>query len=362
MGNQNKGYITVATSSTVFGRTLPMGQRVLQEDVNHEFLLTQEVSSGDSLDTTTNIIVTSGLVTAGIIGGGIITINGGDNTKFDMAQGVGVVMDYVDEDNPVLRYIRFGPFTAVALDDISKDFTLISIDKTGAIEQVPGGLESDSIRRTNIRLQGIVHVAGTIIESISNRTDPAIDFVKSIADVVEFLPPLTTGNLYSSTGANLSLQRSAGTSRSLNNNYRGPSRLTPSLFTSALQDPVTPWIRHLQDGSGGFLFLLGDEFIDPEQFDDGDGSLDTVPVGKYTTKLLYQSPETGANVEVYGQTIYGSISEAQADIPFQIINVDPTLTSVASLRNFLIIKKGTTSIENASDALIVPNRFSNFKT
>ena len=293
--------------------------------------------------------------TSGIIRGGIVTINSGDSTKFDVAKGFGIVMNYTDEENIFPVFVNFGPFEAQSIPDITEPFSLVFIDINGAVSATSGSIEDGEDRRTKIPLQGLTHVAGTVIETVTNRSLPAVDFAKTLCDVLIELPPANIGNDFLTNGANLQIQKTAGKTFSPHVNYRNDI-LNPSRF---IDDATSPqfWIRHYMDGSGGFTFEPVFNVVDPNFYDDGTGTLAAMDPNKFQTQLLYWVPESGFGVSVYGQTVYNSLALAQLDIPYQTIEIEETLRATTSLRAILIMRTGTTSLENVADAFLVQNRF-----
>lgn len=358
MGNQNKGHITVATSSTVFGRALASGKRIFQEDIKVEFLLTQEATALDALDSVTKTNLLSGLATAGLISGGEITINAGDATKFDVAAGLGVVADYTGI--PFLKVIEFGPFLAESIPDLTLDFSVIRVDINSDLIKISGAFEPESAKRNSILLQTITHASQVQIDVIDNFTTPAFDYVKGLGDYVTNSPAINQGNDYVAAGANLILNKDAGVTVRAFINYRA-SLVNPSQIIDSAETPVPLILYGHQDGVGGFNITpaTGTNLIDPEQFDDGSGTLATVPNNRFSTQMICFFSQGAATLILYGQTTYMSLAEAIADIPYQTLALNPVL-SIGACVSFVVVKKGTISLQNVTDAALVTNRFNFF--
>jgi len=102
---------------------------------------------------------------------GIISINAGDNSKFDITAGIIQLMDaYTDPDNPVLSMIKFGPFTAQTVDNIATDSaSFIYIDDTGSIVQETL-LQHGEFLRDHAQIGILTHPDNATITGISNFT------------------------------------------------------------------------------------------------------------------------------------------------------------------------------------------------
>lgn len=288
---------------------------------------------------------------SGVITGGLITINGGDAAKFDISAGHGVIIDYyTDAENPVLTEVTWTAFTAVTVTDIATtEFTCLSINSGGAIEQKAGASFTESEKRDIIDLGRVSHVDNTVINTATSRG--RLGFAQStlLTDLVVSLGALnSTGNIYSANGANLFLDKSTGTSFGEAVSY-DISNKDPHTSVDAVQVAPTLFTFY-QDGSGGrtLVELAG---IDPDQYDDGSGTLAAVANNKFTIQRLYLAPAAALTGVEYGQNVYNSLAEASAALFTETHN---RLIATTSLhRGWLIVKKGTTDLTVTANASFI---------
>jgi hypothetical protein len=97
------------------------------------------------------------------------------------------------------------------------------------------------------------------------------------------------------------------------------------------------WYRN---GAGGWTRTNGNTQINNTQFDDGDGTLGTVPVNRYGVHWLYVVHDSTAHV-VFGQ---GSYTLAQADLAAPPATLPGLLASYATLIGKYVILRNATTI------------------
>ncbi len=85
-----------------------------------------------------------------------------------------------------------------------------------------------------------------------------------------------------------------------------------------------------------------------------DGTLATVPGGKYTIQRLFYYPNTPTLLGVYyGRAEYNSISVAAANIDLENFSEIENTRTNAIFAGYLIVKSGATDLTNTADALII---------
>jgi len=289
----------------------------------------------------------------GIISGGAVTINGGDNTTIDIAAGTGVVIDWTTPTAPVRTPVSWSQQLAVTMPNLSTGiFTTLSIDSSGVLAKISGSLITNQARRLKIYLQTAIHTSGTQIDSISNSSEQAYQVVEALRDYVIALGSVNTGNQYTANGANLNINKSSGTTTLpfINRNVdpQNPSAL-PNAQESALSFTYT-----YQDGSSSWLFVPSTTAIDPDLYDDGSGTLQTVSNNKWTIKKIYYFAQSDATTITYGQIEYSSEQDAIDAIQIEEVVINPFLTSGA-LTTVLVVKKGETDLTNANNSFVSVN-------
>ena len=295
---------------------------------------------------------------SGLITGGTVTVNGGDNTLFDIAAGTGVILNWTDPQNPVRTLVTFGPFLAQTIPDISSVFTALYVNAAGTLVKASGTLQSPQVKRINILLQSVVHTNSLNITSITCSNNPAYESIYAVLDYISAAGAVNVGNQYTANGANLNINKSQGTT-TLPFINRCNDEQNPTTKTNLLQTPVANITETFRDGEGGYIFQPASPVNDiaPDFYDDGSGTLAAVPNNRWSIKRIYFFGVTDATTITYGQAIYTSLSNAKAAIFTESIDISPLLNS-GVFESVLVIKKGTTDLSDASDAefiKIAPN-------
>jgi hypothetical protein len=168
-----------------------------------------------------------------------------------------------------------------------------------------------------------------------------------------FGPIKVSGHTISPNGANLKLNRTSGTAFSLGRNWindtDNPSVVSDGAYTDCI------FYRYYRGATAGtFITVPNQTAIDPTKYDNGSGTLQTVPGGKYTIQRLFYYPNTPTLLGVYyGRAEYTSLADAAANINFEnFTEIENTRTN-AIFVGYLLVRSGTTDLSNTSDALIL---------
>jgi len=282
----------------------------------------------------------------GILTPSLLSINA-DPTKFDLQAGQGYIIDnWTNPLVPVATLVTWGAFTAQTATYRTTDTaTTIMINSSGAIvQQVAPPSHADY--RDYIVIGKLIHTTKANILGTAPfvRAIPSSDLMAY--DLANFLGVLARGVEITANGANLNLNRSAG-----------------SLFrvgcsaAAGLKDPnesdlgavsAISFQYRYRNGTGGFKADAPTTSVSPSVYDDGDGTLGDPGVGKYTVQRVYVFTN-GNTFIVPGQTIYNNMDDAKAGILTERPVLDPQLAD-ANLRAFIAIKRGTTNLQTAADA------------
>lgn len=288
----------------------------------------------------------------GILTGGEVTVNGIDNTKFDVAAGTGVVVDWTDPANPKKTTVSWLASASNSVPDITEDFTNVYISVTGDIIAVSGVLGSPSVNRSRIMLQSLIHAGGVIIESVGNSSRPAYEVTAGILDYITEAGAITKGNqVFANVAGNLSTDKTSGTT-TLPFINRVNDLQNPTTLSNGDISPQTNLVRVYRDGIGGFVSTPGFTNVDPENYDDGSGVLSLVANNKFTIQRFYFFAGQNIMGVTYGQTVYDSIAFAQADLFTENPELSPLL-DVATFVTALIVKKGATNLTLEADAKFI---------
>jgi hypothetical protein len=287
---------------------------------------------------------------SGVLTGGAVTINGGDNTKFDVAAGTGFILDWTNPTSPKQVQLTWSEFLAQDIPDIATTFfTTIAIVESategiGELQVVSGVVTTPQDRRQSIRLQTVTHLDFATITGVAGSSKPAYEMPEALLDYVTKLGAINNGNQVGESGANLEVDKTSGDTTlpfiNRNNNPQSPTTKTNIAQTSVVHSTI------YQDGVGGFTITNGITDINPEQWDDGSGTLATVSNNQFTIKRCYFFGDS-ENLNIsYGQAEYASLGLAKSSI----FSETPILSPIAQLGTFvtaLIVKKGVTDLTAA---------------
>jgi len=290
---------------------------------------------------------TLGNFTSGNISGGLLSINA-DTTKYDIAAGVGYVVTFDINGVPTRTTFNYGPFLAVSPPDVvNNGFTSVFIDPVGpSVFQVGNSLPTPQQYRSMVTLQRAVHV-GPVMTGFTTSTVPAYDTPKALLDFIRVLGPINTGNQVSAAATDLTISKASGTTTMPFVNQRN-DRNSPSIRVNVAVASYAGFPYSYRDGVGGYIQALA-TVIDPDQWDDGSGTLATVTPNKWTIQRFYLGGSSDTLVAVYGQVLYNSLAEAVAAI-LTNVDVNPAISSQARWVSALIVKVGTTDLSDPAVA------------
>lgn len=290
-------------------------------------------------------IPTKAFLSTGLLKNGLISINA-DPTKFNVSAGIGIISNFTDPENPVSTIINFPAFTAVTPTYLTAgNITYIAINSTPAIVMQASPFTPDQ-RRDLIVLGAVVHSNLTNINVVNNISAPSNAVGNQLHDFIEAVGALNlTGNKYSANGANLALNKSAGTIFKFGVNFatdwKNPHELSQSSGTALT------FRYRTQDGTEGTDRIN----LNPALYD-LNNVLTTVPNNKFTIQTVTMF-QTGLTRIQYGQNVYDDIQSAQAAIFTRDYNVEANIKENGITRAYIIVKNNATSLQNTADSRIV---------
>lgn len=301
-------------------------------------------------------------IPSGVTSGGILAkVN---TTQFSITAGTGIINDLNKEDaatepHPEIKHITWSAQTLTCTGlDTNNDKQLntwIYIDATGTLNQQTSPF-TDAQYVNNIIIGSVIHTSGTI-DFVKTFPITAYSNTAQMQEFIRIFGPLKkSGHKVTANGANLKLDRAAGTAFAIGRNYtsdpNNPSIVSDSARTSALIH------RYYADGSNGHTLDSNDGAgyagIDPTKYDDGDGTLANVSSGHYSVQRLYYFPATPSIiVAYYGKASYNSMDTAEKSyLQEDFTEADNTATQAIYL-GALIVKGSTTALNNSSHAKIL---------
>ena len=287
----------------------------------------------------------------GVLSGGVVTINA-DTAKFDMTAGTGIIVDsHTDPDNPVITEVSWSAATAQTTTYLATNLaSTLAIDDTGAIVQVAGGVTNVDFRDT-ISLATLVHPDNVAIQSVGVDVVPAYDPLLTVKDLSDSIGPINvSGNTISGNGSNLSINKSAGNTYILGNNFYTSTK-DPHVMANASLTAPTMFLSY-RDGSGGLATPNVQTTLDPGFYDDGTGTLASVGNNEWTILRVFMFSSTNNILVAYGQNIHTSQAGAEASINTESFDKNELLNG-GSLRSYIVIKGNATDITNSAQATLI---------
>ncbi len=286
-----------------------------------------------------------GILSTGLHDGGALSVNGGDNTKFDVAAGSGIFVDATtDPDNPVITEFSFGPFAAVAPTFLATHpVTYIAVDNLGALVQLNTEL-TPSQRRDYVGIGVVVHSNNVIVNVINNLPTMALNVQAQLTDLGEAFGLFNkTGNEITAAGANLNISKSVGTLFFMGSNFQADPK-NPNLLPIAADSPAAFRYRNQDGAENGEITL-----IDPTMWDDG-GVTTLVPNNNNATlQRVYIFPSGQVRIQ-RGQVVYSNLSAAIDALASDSPVVEPNISQNGLLLCVIAVKKSTLLLNSTGDA------------
>ncbi len=284
-------------------------------------------------------------LSTGLIRNGLITINA-DPTKYNVAAGVGIVSDFTNPDNPTVVVVNFSSVTGKIPTYLNtSNITYVAINAAGTIVESAAPFTTTE-RRSLILLGAVIHSNLTTINVANNISNPVNAATNQLHDFMEAVGTLnTSGNKYSANGANLSLDKSAGTIFKLGvnfvNDWTRPHEMSQPSGTALT------FRYRTQDGTEGSDVTV----INPTVYD-LNNVLTAIPNNKYSIQTVAMF-QTGLTRILYDQSYYDSFAEAKVAIFTRSFNVEANVAANGMARAYIIVKKEATSLVTSGDAEIV---------
>lgn len=302
-----------------------------------------------------NVFTTFGnTLTTGIVAGGEMTPNV-DTTKFDISDGAGLVFDsYTDPLNPTYAIVTWTGKTAIVPTYIAENNSYIAINASGTIIQQVAAFTSEQ-RRDHIVLGTIVHTNGV---NVTSATDTTHDVTSGYLtdDLASAIGPLNiSGNNLNPASTDLSVRKEAGKSFQPNSN-RSTTGKDPNFLTSATDDPLT-FLYVYNDGAGDVTVVASQTEIDPEFWDDGTGTLNTVSNNNWTNQWFYFFPGSSVIVVRYGEEEFSSLVAAETAASLISPSIIGEGLTSEFIRTVITVKKGETDLTSINTVFTNTGKF-----
>jgi hypothetical protein len=286
-------------------------------------------------DIITPRILDATLGQTGVLSGGDVTE--ATPTTFNVSAGSGMICF----PNSISKFVAWDAKLGESIY-VGSFGTFVAIDELGNIVKKVDYPFSAQERRTYIVLAEVSHANLAVIDYINKSPYALYTGNQNLVDLSLAIGILNlTGNIFSPNGANLKVNKSAGSYFSVGSNFSNNPRNPNVLERPALTTPLL--YRFLR---GGQTTVSTD--VNPG-FYDLNGVLTAVPNNSWTVQRFYM---LGTLIGVaYGQVLYTSFADAFAKHDTEVIN--GSQTDAFLLRAYLIVKKNATNLSNQNEAVFV---------
>jgi len=260
----------------------------------------------------------------GVRAGLELSVNGGDNTKFDVAAGTGIFVDYDPDpaNTAVFRIIR--PTSELAITDpfVNTDtFTYVFLSLVGGgigviITRVTPPSTLDDLNDL-VFLGQLRHFGGAIVTVDNNAIMAHGSSSSHIAELVFSGGIRLSGAEIFPNGANLQVNITAGILEQFGRGHT-VNQNNPNEYTTSAQTPILAptFFKAYVDGTGELIVDNTTNTLDPSMFnEDGLGTLQSVsPSNQFTVLHVRQAAGTEAVLFYYGTERFSSSADALAAV------------------------------------------------
>lgn len=289
----------------------------------------------------------------GLLYGGVLSYASGDST-FSIGSGLGMILvpRTGASGDPTLTYVQWNQITNQT-PYYSGSVTYVSVRSGGAVQ-----LQNDPFTLNEfleeIVLGYVVHLSGTIINSIEPHPSLGYAGISQLDTFARVFGPLKVSGLsLSANGANLQINRSAGTAFAFGSNYNA-SLNSPSVTTEGPSTPSNLIYMYRSATPGRFTFQVPTANSVPGSYDNGTGTLANVQNNSWTIQRLFYVPGDANTMYVYyGRNEYANSSVALQNIFLESFNEDGFTANAAVCIGYLIVRGAAANLSLTSDAVFV---------
>lgn len=322
-------------------------------------------------DNTNRSQIDENIQSTGIKSGAVLSVNGGDNTKFDLTAGEAYLMNYSDQTNIVSKKLSWTDQTALSVSNLLTDVrTNVAITDDNSLvipdvvynnsfsgfvdgvsttlylaEKSSGNFDSEELRLF-AGIGRIVHSNQTNISFVVQLQQHTEAILSSYLDFINLFPAINVeGNEFSGVAGTLSVQKTEGKGFRFGSNYVANIK-DPNIQLIPAKNPTDHFYRW-QNGAGGFNQSATTTFLDPANYDNGSGTLQGVNNNQWTIQPVWVFAGSGTMFVQYGQEVFSSKESAiNALATFNPV-LDQNLVEDAVFRGYFIIRGGATDTTDA---------------
>jgi len=350
LSDQIAGKLVYELPTTNSSRISQIGYVIATGTTTGRILVELSNESVSVLSTKEIDVLTQNNASTGTRNGGFMTVNGGDNSKFDISAGSGTVMDnFTDANTPLLTEVVWDTITGVTLTSLTgSQGTYIFINSSGGTLQFP--LQTppqQSDKRDNIFLGIIGHASNTVVNNIFNTPIQVVSPINQLEDLTSSIGPFSkSGNRVSNITGTLELQKSSGNSFVFGGNLSNNNKIPSNIQSGVLSGSTLVYAK------GTAVLGQSGTTVDVQNYDsNGLGTISSIPGSNYVATRIWHAPINNVLVFQYAQFSYSTQSLARDSFPNENYTSPPGLDVNAYLVAVLIYKKGDVNLDNA---LVIP--------
>jgi hypothetical protein len=294
----------------------------------------------------------------GLLYGGILSINSGNTATFDITSGLAIFTTLnattTSAPAPTVSYTQWTAKTGVTLAGLtSTDITFVSLNSSGQFLQSNTPFTNTQYE-TQVPIGALVHPSRTYISFAQSYPHVAYDQASQSDIFIRSFGPLKiSGHDISGYGATLQLSRASGVAYALGRNYSNDPN-SPNLVSDTNANPASTIYRQYRGVTAGTWNTVVNTAVDPHYYDDGSGTLASIPGGRYSIQRVFYFPNAPTVLLVYyGRATYNSIDTAKAALVFEQFSESADTAESAIFCGYLIIKSGITNFSATSDYSII---------
>jgi hypothetical protein len=275
-----------------------------------------------------------------------LSINGGDNTKFDVTAGSFIHIDNTTNPPTITRVVMPARTAQTPTFIATETASFISCDVSGNLVQRNANNTPQQRRETGY-IGLVSHVDNLVIDDTVTHPQVILNPLSQAHDVIESLGFRSlSGNAISPLGL-LTLQKDAGTGFKLNENSQ-VNILDPHNFTMAALSPIV--LNQITQNLSTFIVSAT---IDPTSYDNA-GTLTTIPAANNAVIHRVYAFANNSIVWMFGQQVYASLSAAKDAVGTESFVETQDIADNGLLLGKWILTKSCLDLTDTSKAFYVP--------
>ena len=294
----------------------------------------------------------------GLLYGGLLSINSGNTATFDVTAGLAVFTTLnattTSAPAPTVSYTQWTAKTGVTLAGLtSSDISFVSINSSGQFLQSNTPFTNTQYE-TQVPIGALIHPSRTYISFAQSYPHVAYDQASQSDTFIRSFGPLKiSGHDISGYGATLQLSRASGVAYALGRNYANDPN-SPNIVSDTNANPAAVIYRQYRGVTAGTWNTVVNTAVDPHYYDDGSGTLASIPGGRYSIQRVFYFPNSPTVLLIYyGRATYNSIDTAKSALLFEQFSESQDTAESAIFCGYLIIKSGITNFSATGDYSII---------